>query len=511
MISHNRKLSMVKYMKKYMFVMLAMVSVIGFIASSFWADGGNILSVKAEESYRPQAVDLTGREDFGWGINVHSKAWATYPEIYLEEQINLVAKSGSTWIRMNGDIYADEEDWKYLDTAVGLANKYGLKIIMVVEPSIDLGLDYITLAMETLATRYNGEKGRGFVDVFQPWNETDVTLMRAKYGSSSASGTSPDHYFTISIEGLADLPEYLEYFKAAKQGLVNAGNKSKMMVNFCYTHWGCAKYYLEHGLEIDMLGMDLYSSFPYDLELSAKDISGACDSLYEDVVKEYNIPVIVAETNLHMGYVTQEDRENPTLDTYDALIDMMYIYYDQPWIKGLIFYELLDETNRSSDNQEAWFGLVTCDAHGVIGEPKPIYTEIQRLLKGNNDLPVISRDAVDLKPYEELVVGTADDSNLNDDISAGNTTGDDDFTGNEIGLNFGGITDSEINEDNKSQTKEAEETINENTVNPVKDMIIRKTTKKFPWLSGAIILGVVLVGVGIYDALRKCNENHACV
>ena len=420
------------------------------ISSLFAGDGNIIFSVKAEESKRPVVVDLTSREDFGWGINTHHYSYESYPESKLEEQIHLVAKSGATWIRMNGAICSSQEDWAYFDTAVGLANKYGLKIIMTVEPNKDFGLDYITLAMEVIATRYNGKEGRGFVDYFQPWNETDIPLMKAKYGDGGPSGESIDHYYTIPVDGVADLPEYLEYFKAAKQGLINAGNKSKMMINFAATHWGCVAYYLEQGLEIDMIGMDLYTVNPYDLEMSAEVINGACDRLYEDVVKKYNVPVFIAETNLHMGMVTKEDCEKAELSTYDALIDMLYIYYGRDWIKGLALYELLDEPSKEEGDhyQEAWFGLIKCSKNGEIGEPKPIYSEFQRLIKGNNLLPMINRDTIDLKPYEKLTVGTADDSNIgkdeNTDTSSDITSSEDDYFSSDITSSENSNVNSEV-------------------------------------------------------------------
>lgn len=500
----NIRLNVVKTVKKSITVILVLVLMIGFVTSSLFADSSKIIfPVKAAESKRPAVVDLTTRKDFGWGINTHHYAHESYRESDLEEQIYLVAKSGATWIRMNGAICTNAEDWAYFDTAVGLANKYGLKIIMTIEPSMDLGLDYITLAMETIATRYNGEAGRGFVDYFQPWNETDITLMRAKYGNGGPSGEATDHYYTINVEGAADLPEYLEYFKAAKQGLIKAGNKSKMMINFASTHWGCALYYLENGLEIDMLGMDLYTVDPYDLEKSAETINSACDRLYEDVVKKYNVPVYIAETNLHTGYITKEECEKAELSTYDALIDMLYIYYERNWIKGLALYELLDEPSKEEGDhyQEAWFGLIRCDRNGVIGEPKPIYTEFQRLIKGNNNLPKIKRDSINLKPYEKLVVNTADDSNIGDNNSNMIETlpdmGDLDFI----------VDDTTDNDLNSQEQSNGEDGIVENSKSPVKTIKTLETIKKIPVVLGIIIaVGILIIPVVyiiVYILIRK--------
>ena len=196
-------------MKRILSLTLVMVLLISLGTASFLP--GNIAVSAEEASAIPSHdVDLTSRDDFGWGVNVHSPQTNAYPEIYLEEQYSRVARMGSKWIRMNG--YVPENDYTYLDTAVGLANKYGLKIIMTISPSRNLGLDYIALVCKTYATRYNGENGRGFVDIFQVWNETDLELMKAKYGDGAASGESPSNFYTIRVEGAANLPDYLDYF-----------------------------------------------------------------------------------------------------------------------------------------------------------------------------------------------------------------------------------------------------------------------------------------------------------
>lgn len=469
---------------------------------------GLAISVQGAGSSRPVAVDLKSRDDFGWGINIHHRGYAAYPEAMLEQHINLVAKSGSDWIRLNGSMPSDN-DWTYLDTVVGLANKYGLKIVMVVEPPKDMGLDYITLYCKVMAKRYNGEDGRGFVDVFQFWNEVDLPLLKDKYGDGAPSGSSPDDYYTIPVDDAADLPEYLEYFKAAKKGLEEAGGKSKLMVNFASTHWGMIKYYLDNGLKIDVIGWDQYTVDPYDLELSAKTIKQSCNNFYNDVIEKHNVPVMVAETNLHMGFVNQEDRENPTLDTYAALVDMLYIFHNESWIKGVILYELLDEVTHGTDNQEAWFGLIKCDRTGAIGEPKAIYTEYQRLLGGNNDLAVVNRSEINLKPYEALIVDTADDSNLKDEDDTSDfidTLPEDDYDDSDVIIDD--ETDDVVIEDVDTEEEvKTEEVIIENIITPVKTVKAKEITKKTPWKLGIGIAAAMLLipaaYITIYILIKK--------
>ena len=97
-------------------------------------------------------------------------------------------------IRIGGDISGD---LTYQDQLVGLCNKYGMKVIMVFKPTQTMGLEYITLACKTLAERYNGKNGRGFVDYIQVWNETDAILIKAKFGTGGPLGKVFDIFFLV--------------------------------------------------------------------------------------------------------------------------------------------------------------------------------------------------------------------------------------------------------------------------------------------------------------------------
>lgn len=414
------------------------------------------------------------RDDFYWGINHHHEGFNCYPEEYLEQRINLIAKAGCNIIRINGYI---NTDMTYLDQVVGLCNKYGFKIIMTYIPELDLGLEYIELSCKSLAERYNGKDGRGFVDYIQVWNETDAVLLTDKNGTGAPAGKVFSDYFTISVPGYADLLEYTEYFKAAAKGIHEADSNTKFMVNFCYKHWGSILWFLDNGVKIDAIGWDSYGQSK-DTKTSVDAFKKDCEELHADVVQKYNIPVIITEANTTRELIPDYNATRE-IGNYEILLNMMEVAYGYNWIKGFIVYELLDEPNLP--DRESHWGMVDCKLGGIIGEVKPIYAKIQQLLGGNDNLPVISRSVVDLKPYARLKVDAADDSQI----------GKKDVAPSVPISNIPDITIPDIQPDDFEIDNGEPEIVAATLETILKKTNVTRTSYEFPWLF------TILVGVGI--------------
>lgn len=412
------------------------------------------------------------RNDFDWGMNHHEGQYRSYQWEYMEEQIHLSAKAGCTMIRIGGDISGD---LTYQDQLVGLCNKYGMKVIMVFKPTQTMGLEYITLACKTLAERYNGKNGRGFVDYIQVWNETDAILIKAKFGTGGPLGKVFDDYYTIPVDGAADLPEYTEYFRAAAKGIHEADSNTKFMINFCGQHWACLIWYLQEGVDIDVIGWDTYGQSTNHQE-ATEMFKRDCDELYDEIISKYNIPVIICESNTSRDLIFDIE-ETKKIENYETLFNMMKIAYGYDWIKGFTIYELFDEPYLE-DGEKSW-GMVECDSNGIIGEEKPVYWELQRLLGGNENLKMLDRSVVDLKPYEKLKVDTTDDSHIgNDDAEdTGNKPN------NDIKPESNFQTDNKVESKPDSQTESGSQNGTQDGSNIVydtivEDNVITKVTEK---------------------------------
>lgn len=503
MINGKLKLWGVK-VKRFLSLIIALAVVFNFCFIS-----GGFVTEATGESYIPTPVDLNSRDDFSFGVNTHPSTYEAYSEVYLEQQVNAVARMGSKWIRFGIHSMPQGDEWEYPDTLVGLCNKYGLKIVLIIYPETTVSLEYITIYCETFAYRYNGEDSRGYVDIIQVWNEIDDKLMKAKYGSGSASGVNEDHYFTIPVEGAADLPEYLEYYQAAEKGVHSSNSRSKFMVNFAASHCGMISYFLRNGLKIDVVGWDLYTNYPNDRGKSAEDlVENYYNVVEEKIYNKYHIPFLICETNVAMQTLTVEERKAAELESYRTLIDNLYLAYARPWIKGAILYELIDESQSFSGgdtNPEASYGLIKNPNPGGVGildrnNEKPVYKEMQRLLGGNSNLAVIERSTVNLKPYEKLVVETADDSGIGgfNDVTA-DSLANIDWGSGDVGL------------------EEIENEPDADGLDVISDLIKKiKTTEtlyEMPWLiialasGGLLLAGAAVVLLYIFISKKKSKKN----
>lgn len=208
---------------------------------------------------------LTYRSDFLWGQNMHNnRRGFDSPDEYSEEAIYYAAKMGCKLMRYQGQYLTD--DFTETDRVIGLCNKYGMKVMLCLFPeTVDeptqSDLDDITYYVKTFANRYNGKNGRGKVDYFQLWNELEIDLMSAKYGTSGATqGDSTANYYCVSVEGKGDLVEWTKNMKAAIKGLKEADTDAKSIINFSWKAFGCVKYYYENGVDFDIVGWDWYAS-----------------------------------------------------------------------------------------------------------------------------------------------------------------------------------------------------------------------------------------------------------
>lgn len=375
---------------------------------------------------------LNYRSDFLWGQNMHTNNRGfDAPNAYSEEALHLAAQLGVKMIRYQGNYI--HQDFTEADQIIGLCNKYGIKVMLclfpqeVDEPTQD-DLDFITQTTKTYAERYNGKNGRGKVDYFQLWNELEIDLQSAKYGTGATTGQSINNYYTTSVEGKMDLIEWVKNLKAASKGIREADTDAKIVINFSWVAFGCIRYYIQEGVDFDYVGWDWYAQ-TFDPEKAEKNFYAAMyggtletgNNKYDIMGLRQAIPdkdVIICESNTWVqGYAYNGgySDENMDLESYQPFIRQMKLAYQQDWIKGFCAFKLTDSPSHSVES-ERHYGFISVEPGGKIIGPEPIYYEYQKRIGGTNSIEKLLKSSVDLKPYEEFKVKTQDDTDINQNV-----------------------------------------------------------------------------------------------
>lgn len=315
---------------------------------------------------------LTGRTGFLWGMNVHNKGYAVYPESKLEEHVRLTAELGSKIMRFNFNP-RNLNDYRYLDSAVQLCKDYGLEMMLVLDAfSIYNTQQEFENYHSVIAKRYKGK-----IKYYQLFNELDVYCMYLDNGNifNGGDGSTINQYNPARLEEVT--PKLLGSIKAFRTNDPDAN----LVVNFAYKHTAILDYFMDSGAEWDIIGHDWYS----DME-AGSSVTGVFDKLIQ---KHPTYDIMICETNIWAHTQYTEDQQS---DFIARFIKTVYDY-GSPKIIGMIFYELLDEPQfqtTSTYSGEAHFGFVKCDITGNNLVKKKAFTTIQNMI-GGKPVPLIIR------------------------------------------------------------------------------------------------------------------------
>ncbi len=296
------------------------------------------------------------REDFLWGVNIHNQMSPVYrqdPELYIKTSAEL----GVNLVRINIPYLETVADFVFLDKVVSLCEEYGLKLMVVF--SLSENLEYNTNFYEMACKRYDGKSGNGFIDYIAIGGEEEAIYM-----TQSADGDSMAHYDEDGIKKL-----HKEYASAI-EGVKKSGTTAKTVITFSHLHYAPLLYMYENGLDFDIIGIDWYTNM------------GEMSKVLDPVLKNFPHDIIFCETNLWNNSSTDHDDASE----WDGLIEYMEQAYATERVKGLYFYELMDQINLHGNPDygyaESHFGFCYAYEDGQIRGFKPIYERIQKLLGG---------------------------------------------------------------------------------------------------------------------------------
>ena len=438
--------------------------------------------------------------DTAFGVNIHGIDNAAYKAENLEEQVALIARLGVKLVRL-GHL---EVDLEYSDKLMSLLRKYGIKVMTVYSGDIKTDPEELEALAETLTmllTRYNGENGRGYIEYVQIGNETDIGLHEAK---NKGYGRDPDDYFTEPVLEDPTIPNLTTakvFFDTLFAAARKANKNVKTCINFAHYNYGMLRWFKDHGVDFDVVGWDwYYNSSTANPETTAQ----LCDELH------YYFPdkeLIVCETNIDMRLYNDEfrngthDREDPHV--WDGLLAILDVLVEKGYFKYITVYELLDEYHGLA--QEAFYGIVNTDSAGSLGQPHPIYYDLQKRFGGNESLRKISVSELDMSGYAALKVKTANDSGVvidkhfENDISV--------FTPDSDSFDIISNDNSDISDDSPSDLDGDVSELNLSNEGSIKKIMKTITTKKLPWVLVVCVgIGILLAsGVGLFIYIKKAK------
>ncbi len=307
-------------------------------------------------------ASYVSRSDFSWGVNGHNRYYASYPEKNLKTQVKLAAELGSKIYRFNYNPVT-EEDFAYLDTVLAEVLAYGMDMMLVLDDAQGTP-EAIAQRIGATAARYTASSPHGFIRYLQVFGEADIPALLDSNPTDVPDGSRPSHYSDAVIN------DWYGRFQSALGAIRAVNTDSKTVISISYLHYGFLTALKNKGLQWDIIGLDWYADM------------GAFSRVLTPVKANFTQDILITETNIRPS----GNNTYAPISTWSWLTDGMAAVYAEPRVKGLIFYELMDEP-AISDPVEAYCGLVGGTETGDVTARKAIYTYIQEAIGGGPRQP----------------------------------------------------------------------------------------------------------------------------
>lgn len=331
---------------------------------------------------------VKGKTKLEFGMNIHNSAYQSYPAFDLEKNIESCKELGLDTVRFNrscsvGDVNAIKE----VEKVSALCHSKGMKLMLVDDgrafASIE-SLDEIEMKMAE-HYKYVSATLRDKVDYYQIYNELDVHCMGGNIANiflTPKDGKEKGEYDCVLWE------RSVAAVKGAIKGMKDGYPEGKICINFAWWHTALIYELYNQGLRWDITGIDWYSD--------CEEVS-SIELLMNDVLEHIpNCDIMICETNFWMNLHDRYSEERKQLlkksdnrnkwqaEWVPEFIDTL-IKINNPRLKAVIFYELLDEPNfeksKGSYHGESHFGFIECDVNGANQVRKPAFYSLQKKIK----------------------------------------------------------------------------------------------------------------------------------
>lgn len=322
------------------------------------------------------------------GMNIHREGgvFKAYPFNDIVKNIDACKEMGMDIVRYNETCRKDE-GIERARLVAELCHERGMKLMLCVDTSFfreSESLEEIEAEAANLCRNMAAKLGTD-VDYYQIFNEIDIMCMRGTIANiflTPKDGKEKGEYDCALWE------RSVAAFKGALHGMKEGCPGAKTCINFAWWHTALIYELHELGLRWDITGIDWYSD--------CEEVS-SIETLMNDVLAHIpDTDIMICETNfwmnLHNRYPEErkealkkkENRYKWQAEWVPEFIDTL-IRSDNPHLKGVIFYELLDEPVYENDcgnyHGESHFGFIECDINGQNRIPKPAFYALQKKCK----------------------------------------------------------------------------------------------------------------------------------
>lgn len=323
---------------------------------------------------------------FEFGMNIHRCGYESYPAADLENNLRLCRQAGADIIRFN-QTCSSKEGIDEVKRVSEICHLMGMKLMLVVDLNGYLKTESLSCIETDMEEHYRNLSSalRDCVDVYQVFNEIDVHCMGGDIANiflTPADGKEKGEYDCV----LWDRSKAA--VRGALKGMKAGYPEGKTCINFAWWHTAFIYELYREGMSVDIIGLDWYSD--------CEEVS-SIQLLMNDVSK--NIPdaeFMICECNfwmnLHDRYTPEykdrlkeaENRDKWQAEWVPEFIDKL-VKIDNPRLKSVIFYELLDEPAYEQHigkyTGESHFGFVGCERNGSNQKPKPAYFTLKEKIK----------------------------------------------------------------------------------------------------------------------------------
>lgn len=295
-----------------------------------------------------------------FGVNGHPLTQTAYQLDTYNQQIQVLQQLYQQYYRVDVPLNPDRSGRIHdlnpalfnFSSILHILNMNGLTMLPIIFPTAVNSNNYTISQLYQLSyeegTRWTRLYGSLF-SVIELDNEQDNVCIKP-----GVNGISLDDYNRSCIDRVV---AKMSGFAA---GLKDTLPSLRIIIDFCWLHWGYMDYLAAASTRYDIVGYHWYSDMG-DIRRSFETIT----DVLQHVIDTYKKPIWVTETNTKNGDMdvpsyNQTSYINNTLNTILA-------YY--PAVQSYMIYELFDEYQFSNSSGEAHYGLTKLEQGSISYKP----------------------------------------------------------------------------------------------------------------------------------------------